>query len=148
MGNKALIFGSSGQDGFYLNQILKYSKIDVICVSRSSGDIKGDIGNFDFVYKIINDYEPNFIFHLAAISSTSDNQIQNNFISIIAGTFNILESLRRQKLNTKVFIEEWNKEIRVMLEEAGTYEESGFRYVNGRQTKLILIGDKKRHLGN
>ena len=52
------------------------------------------------------------------------------------------------ELNTKVFIEEWNKEIRVMLEEAGTYEESGFRYVNGRQTKLILIGDKKRHLGN
>ena len=52
------------------------------------------------------------------------------------------------ELNTKVFIEEWNKEIRVMLEEAGTYEESGFRYVNGRQRKLILIGDKKRHLGN
>ena len=52
------------------------------------------------------------------------------------------------ELNTKVFIEEWNKEIRVMLEEAGTYEENGFRYVNGRQTKLILIGDKKIHLGN
>ena len=52
------------------------------------------------------------------------------------------------ELNTKVFIEEWNKEIRVMLEEAGTFEETGFRYVNGRQTKLILIGDQRVHLGN
>ena len=46
------------------------------------------------------------------------------------------------------FIKEWNKEIRVMLEEAGTFEETGFRYVNGRQTKLILIGDQRVHLGN
>ena len=52
------------------------------------------------------------------------------------------------ELNTKVFIEEWNKEIRVMLEEAGTFEETGFRYVNGRQTKLILIGEQRVHLGN
>ena len=52
------------------------------------------------------------------------------------------------ELNTKVFIKEWNKEIRIMLEEAGAYEKNGFRYVNGRQTKLILIGDQKNHLGN
>ncbi len=52
------------------------------------------------------------------------------------------------ELNTKVFIKEWNKEIRVMLEEAGAFEESGFRYVNGRQTNLILVGNQKKHLGN
>ena len=52
------------------------------------------------------------------------------------------------ELNTKVFIEEWNKDIRVMLEEAGVFEETGFRYVNGRQTELILVGSKKNHLGN
>ena len=52
------------------------------------------------------------------------------------------------ELNTKVFIEEWNKDIRVMLEEAGVFEEKGFRYVNGRQTELILVGGKRNHLGN
>ena len=52
------------------------------------------------------------------------------------------------ELNTKVFIKEWNKDIRVMLEEAGVFEETGFRYVNGRQTELILVGSKKNHLGN
>ena len=52
------------------------------------------------------------------------------------------------ELNTKVFIEEWNKDIRVMLEEAGVFEETGFRYVNGRQTELILVGRKRNHLGN
>ena len=52
------------------------------------------------------------------------------------------------ELNTKVFIEEWNKDIRVMLEEAGVFEETGFRYVNGRQTELILVGSKQNHIGN
>ena len=52
------------------------------------------------------------------------------------------------ELNTKVFIKEWNKDIRVMLEEAGVFEETGFRYVNGRQTELILVGSKRNHLGN
>ena len=52
------------------------------------------------------------------------------------------------ELNTKVFIKEWNKDIRVMLEEAGVFENTGFRYVNGRQTELILIGSKRKHLGN
>tara|TARA_B110000438_G_scaffold22712_1_gene20587 strand:+ start:24079 stop:25410 length:1332 start_codon:yes stop_codon:yes gene_type:complete len=52
------------------------------------------------------------------------------------------------ELNTKVFIKEWNKDIRVMLEEAGVFEKTGFRYVNGRQTELILVGGKRNHLGN
>ena len=52
------------------------------------------------------------------------------------------------ELNTKVFVKEWNKDIRVMLEEAGVFEKTGFRYVNGRQTELILVGSKRNHLGN
>jgi len=43
------------------------------------------------------------------------------------------------ELNTKVYISQWGKDIRVMLEEAGFYGENGFRYVNGRQEKLILV---------
>ena len=43
------------------------------------------------------------------------------------------------ELNTKVYIPQWKKDIRVMLEEAGFYGENGFHYVNGRQEKLILV---------
>ncbi|MDG2371873.1 MAG: M24 family metallopeptidase [Flavobacteriaceae bacterium] len=51
-----------------------------------------------------------------------------------------LETVYAIELNTKVYIKEWKKEIRVMLEEAGYFGSEGFKYVNGRQTKLILVG--------
>ena len=50
------------------------------------------------------------------------------------------------ELNTKVFIQEWNKDIRIMLEEPGFWGSEGFRYIHGRQTKLILVGSQKDHL--
>lgn len=43
------------------------------------------------------------------------------------------------ELNTTLTIPEWNKDIRIMLEEAGFWGEDNFRYVNERQTKLLLI---------
>ncbi|MCG9973227.1 M24 family metallopeptidase [Christiangramia crocea] len=43
------------------------------------------------------------------------------------------------ELNTEVEIPEWEKRIRIMLEEAGFWGEEGFRYVNKRQNELILI---------
>jgi len=52
------------------------------------------------------------------------------------------------ELNTTVAIPEWKRAIRIMLEEAGFYGENGFRYVNGRQTELLLIPRVKSHQGN
>lgn len=52
------------------------------------------------------------------------------------------------ELNTTVNIPEWKREIRVMLEEAGFWGENGFRYVNGRQTKLLTVPRVKGHQGN
>ena len=43
------------------------------------------------------------------------------------------------ELNTTVNLPEWNRDIRIMLEEAGYFGPDGFRYVNGRQTELMLI---------
>ena len=51
------------------------------------------------------------------------------------------------ELNTKVYVPQWNKDIRVMLEEAGYWGPEGFRYVHGRQTQLLLIGQQAPHLG-
>ena len=54
------------------------------------------------------------------------------------------ETVYAIELNTKVYIKKWKKEIRVMLEEAGYFSSEGFKYVNGRQTNLILIGQKDK----
>jgi len=43
------------------------------------------------------------------------------------------------ELNAAFFIKEWNKEIRIMLEQDGYFDTDGFRYINGRQTQLHLI---------
>ncbi|MGC4020659.1 MAG: hypothetical protein QM734_01280 [Cyclobacteriaceae bacterium] len=41
---KAIIFGSNGQDGYYLRQLLPEKKVDLIGVSRSEpADIIGDV---------------------------------------------------------------------------------------------------------
>lgn len=52
------------------------------------------------------------------------------------------------ELNTTITIPEWKRDIRIMLEEAGFYGNDGFRYVNGRQTELLLIPRIKEHQGN
>jgi len=43
------------------------------------------------------------------------------------------------ELNTTVFIKQWNRDIRIMLEEAGFYGPEGFRYVNQRQEQIKLV---------
>jgi len=44
------------------------------------------------------------------------------------------------ELNAATFIKEWNKEVRFMLEQNGYFDEKGFWYLDGRQTKLHLVG--------
>lgn len=51
------------------------------------------------------------------------------------------------ELNTTVYLEEWKRDIRVMLEEAGYFGPEGFRYVSGRQTDFLLIPRINNHLG-
>ena len=46
------------------------------------------------------------------------------------------------ELNAATNILQWHKPIRMMLEQDGYFDETGFRYINGRQTVLHLIGGK------
>lgn len=46
------------------------------------------------------------------------------------------------ELNTTVFIKEWDKDIRIMLEEAGFFGNDTFEYVNNRQTEIKPINIK------
>jgi hypothetical protein len=43
------------------------------------------------------------------------------------------------ELNNAVYIDEWQKEIRIMLEEDAIFDNSGLWYLNGRQTELLLV---------
>jgi Xaa-Pro aminopeptidase len=43
------------------------------------------------------------------------------------------------ELNNTAFIKEWDKDVRIMLEEAGFFGENGFRYVNKRQEAIKPI---------
>ena len=101
---KALIFGSSGQDGFYLDKLLKLNNFETILVSRSGNSIKGDVSNSVFVYNLVKKHKPNYIFHLAAESSTSHDALNDNFMAICQGSNNILEAVRLESPKTKIFI--------------------------------------------
>ena len=50
------------------------------------------------------------------------------------------------ELNTTVYIPEWKKDVRIMLEVPGFFGEDGFRYIKGRQTELLLVGHKQAGL--
>lgn len=51
------------------------------------------------------------------------------------------------ELNAASFIPEWKKEIRIMLEEDGYYDASGFRYIGGRQRAVYLVNRPKAAIG-
>jgi Xaa-Pro aminopeptidase len=52
------------------------------------------------------------------------------------------------ELNAATDIPEWKKSIRIMLEEDGYFDESGFRYINGRQKEIYLIPRIKANLSD
>jgi GDPmannose 4,6-dehydratase len=100
----AIIFGSNGQDGFYLNKLLNKYNISVLNVSRKNSDIDGDISDFNFVKKLIKKIKPDFIFHFAAISSTSHEFLFENHNAISNGTLNILSAVNDYSNKSRVFI--------------------------------------------
>lgn len=105
MNSIAIIFGISGQDGYYLRELLMKKNINVIGVSRNNKDyLQGDVSDYSFVKKIILSYQPDYIFHFAAVSSTKHDFLFENNATISIGTLNILENVRLHSRHTKVFI--------------------------------------------
>ena len=100
----AIIFGAGGQDGFYLTRLLQQQHIGVIAVSRSAGFIHTDITDYAQVHELIQKNQPDYIFHLAANSTTRHEAIFENHAAISTGTLNILEAVKNSSAHTKVFI--------------------------------------------
>ena len=101
---KALIFGVNGQDGTYLRIFLLQHKIDVIGVSRTKSLYNGDVSDYLFVSTLIKQHLPDYIFHFAAVSSTSHIHIFENNDTIGTGTINILEAVRIYSPASKIFL--------------------------------------------
>jgi GDPmannose 4,6-dehydratase len=100
----ALIFGVNGQDGYYLNQLCSLKNIEVIGVSRSGKWIKGDVSCYDLVERLIKEYHPNYIFHVAANSTPKHDALFENHETISTGTLNILEAVKCHSPESRVFI--------------------------------------------
>ena len=100
----ALVFGASGQDGFYLSELLRRKQITVVGVSRSGGDLIGSVGGAAFVESLVKQHRPDYVFHLAATSSDRHGALFQNHESISTGTLNILEAVRTHSSGSRVFL--------------------------------------------
>jgi GDPmannose 4,6-dehydratase len=101
---KAIIFGVNGQDGFYLSKLLAEEQIEVIGVSRSGDFLRIDITDYLQIIALIKKEIPDYIFHLAANSTTRHDALFENHQTIATGTLNILEAVKNFSPQTKVFI--------------------------------------------
>jgi len=101
---KSVIFGANGQDGYYLTKICQSQNIEALPISRSGNIIHGDVSNYEQVEHIIRHHQPDYVFHLAANSTTNHRALFENHASIATGTLNILEAVYKYSPLTKVFI--------------------------------------------
>ena len=101
---KAIIFGASGQDGFYLKQLLRRESVETIGVARSGNGVIGDVSDRSFVDELIKTHCPDYVFHLAANSTTRHAAVFDNHAAICTGTINILEAVYRHCTQSKVFL--------------------------------------------
>ncbi len=97
----SVIFGISGQDGFYLQERLQREGHLVVGVSRSNG---GDVSNRCYVNTLIREVRPDYIFHLAANSTTRHEALFENHETISTGTLNILEAAKAHAPASRLFI--------------------------------------------
>ena len=100
----AIIFGSHGQDGYYLTVLLRSLGIPVVGVSRQEADVCGDVADKEFVSQLISIYNPQYIFHFAANSTTQHDSLFENHGTISMGTLNILEAARLHAPDSRIFL--------------------------------------------
>jgi GDPmannose 4,6-dehydratase len=101
---RALVFGANGQDGVYLCELLGQRGVESVGVSRSSANRAADVGCLADVESLVREILPDYVFHLAANSTTQHDALFENHVTIATGTLNILECVRRHCPDARVFI--------------------------------------------
>jgi GDPmannose 4,6-dehydratase len=100
---KVLIFGSRGQTGHYLSRLWNDEGHEVVACSRST-DTPVDIGRFAEVESVVAQHRPDYVFHLAAHSTTRHEALFDNNNAISTGTLNVLEAVYRHVPQARTFI--------------------------------------------
>jgi GDPmannose 4,6-dehydratase len=100
----AVIFGASGQDGWYLKQLLESRGLTVVAASRSAGFVQADVGDYKQVEALIRHHQPRYLFNLAADSTVSHQAMFENHHIISGGALNVLEACRLYAPGSKIFI--------------------------------------------
>lgn len=115
------ITGSTGFLGSYLTDALISNKASVTCLVRDwvsnsrfalsdtfkkVNVVRGEIEDHQLLERIINEYEIDTVFHLAAqtIVGTANRNPVSTFESNIKGTWNLLEACRRNPLVTRIVV--------------------------------------------
>lgn len=101
---KSVIFGANGQDGHYLSALCNERGIQAVGTSRTGEQVRCDVSSYEQVEKLIRQESPDYVFHLAANSTTRHDALFENHETISTGTLNVLESVKRYCPNAKVFI--------------------------------------------
>jgi len=116
-----LITGCTGLLGSWLTESLVSKKANVIGLVRDSVPkskfyqpeifnhvvaVRGEIENYAILERILNEYEINTVFHLAAqtIVTLANRNPISTFKSNIEGTWNILEACRRAPLVSRIVV--------------------------------------------
>lgn len=114
---KILIFGHTGQDGTYLVANLKKKDCEIAGISRRavfSSHGRGlpyvNVHNLDEVSGFISQYRPDEVYYLAAYHHAAEDRLgedadlfRKSFETNVFGVINVLESIRKSSLRTKVF---------------------------------------------
>jgi GDPmannose 4,6-dehydratase len=101
---KALVFGANGQDGEYLVEALRARGLEAIGTSRAGPWERVDVANGGQVDAAVARHRPDFIFQLAARSTTRHDALFENHATISTGALNVLESVSKHVPGARVFI--------------------------------------------
>lgn len=113
---KAIVVGSTGQDGYYLSELLRENKYEVIGISSKQisenklGITRLDVMQASEVESLLSKFQPDEIYFLAAVhQSSSDQQTEDGILfqkSIdlnVKALVNFLEGIRKHSSRSKLF---------------------------------------------
>ena len=103
--DRVVIFGAGGQDGHYLEKLLKPRTKNLFLYDWGHTQYPSlDVGDYKVVSKLIDQLKPSVVFHLAARSTTRHDAILENHNAIVNGAISILEAVDRFSPGSKVFL--------------------------------------------
>jgi GDPmannose 4,6-dehydratase len=107
---RALIIGSEGQDGRILLDRLSRDGIEVRGIGRPKTRESVDIRNATAVLEVVNDFQPDEVYHLAAVHQSSQEQEKNEVESLqksfdvhVKGLRNVLDAMVEHAKSSRLF---------------------------------------------